>query len=87
MSPLLPDSAALLSVDELRTLFADLVGELRVLPAETLVAPLPAGVRGGFGPNLRRFLLAEHVQGQVTRERLSAMLAVTCTGNFGPRIG
>lgn len=42
---------------------------------ETLVAPLPAGVRGGFGPNLRRFLLAAHVQGQVTTERLSAMLA------------
>jgi len=42
---------------------------------ETLVAPLPAGVLGGFGPNLRRFILAAHVQGQVTTERLTAMLS------------
>jgi hypothetical protein len=42
---------------------------------ETLVAPLPAGVLGGFGPNLRRFILAAHVQGQVKTERLSAMLS------------
>lgn len=47
----------------------------RTADGETLVAPLPAGVCGGFGPNLRRFILAAHVQGQVTTERLSAMLA------------
>ena len=41
----------------------------------TITAPLPAGIRGGFGPALRRFLLAGHVQGQVTAERLTALLA------------
>jgi hypothetical protein len=41
----------------------------------TLVAPLPPGVTGGFGPHLRRFLLAAHVQGQVASERLCAMLS------------
>jgi len=41
---------------------------------ETVVAPLPAGVVGGFGPELRRFVLALHAQGQVTTERLTALL-------------
>ena len=41
----------------------------------TVVAPLPPGLVGGFGPHLRRFLLAAHVQGQVTTERLTAMLS------------
>jgi hypothetical protein len=41
---------------------------------ETLVASLPSGVVGGFGPNLRRFILACHIQGQVTTERLTALL-------------
>jgi hypothetical protein len=41
---------------------------------ETLVAPLPSGIVGGFGPELRRFILAAHVQGQVTTERLVALL-------------
>jgi transposase len=41
---------------------------------ETVVAPLPAGIVGGFGPELRRFLLAAHIQGQVTTERLTALL-------------
>ena len=40
----------------------------------TIVAPLPAGIVGGFGPALRRFVLAGHVQGQVTSERLTALL-------------
>ncbi len=40
----------------------------------TLVAPLPAGVRGRFGPELRRFVLAQHHQGQVTAERITAFL-------------
>ena len=30
---------------------------------ERVVAPLPPGIVGGFGPKLRRFLLAAHVQG------------------------
>jgi hypothetical protein len=41
---------------------------------ETLLAPLPAGIVGGFGPGLRRFLLVAHAQGQVTAERLTALL-------------
>ena len=41
---------------------------------ETVPAPLPAGIVGGFGPELRRFLLVAHAQGQVTTERLTALL-------------
>lgn len=41
---------------------------------ETLVAALPAGVRSHFGPELRRFVLLQHHQGQVTVERLVAQL-------------
>ncbi len=46
-----------------------------LLPSgETVLAPLPAGIVGGFGPELRRFVLALHAQGQVTTERLAALL-------------
>jgi hypothetical protein len=41
---------------------------------ETVLAPLPAGIVGGFGPELQRFLLTAHIQGQVTTERLTALL-------------
>jgi Transposase IS66 family len=41
---------------------------------ETVIASLPAGIVGGFGPELRRFVLALHAQGQVTTERLTALL-------------
>jgi hypothetical protein len=41
---------------------------------ERIVAPMPAGITGGFGPELRRFVLACHVQGQVTAERLTGIL-------------
>lgn len=40
----------------------------------TVLAPLPGGIVGGFGPGLRRFLLVAHAQGQVTTERLVALL-------------
>ena len=40
----------------------------------TVVAPLPDGVDGHFGPELRRFVLAQHHQGQVTVARLVAQL-------------
>lgn len=40
-----------------------------------IVAAMPQGVRGGFGPELRRFIAAGHFQGQVTTERLTALLA------------
>lgn len=39
-----------------------------------IVAPLPPGILGGFGPELRRFIAAGHFQGQVTAERLTALL-------------
>ena len=39
-----------------------------------LVAPLPSGINGHFGPELRRFVLMQHHQGQVTVERLAAQL-------------
>ena len=41
---------------------------------ETIMAPLPGGVRGHFGPELRRFVLMQYHQGQVTVERLVAQL-------------
>jgi hypothetical protein len=41
---------------------------------ETIMAPLPGGVRGHFGPELRRFVLMQHHQGQVTVERLVTLL-------------
>src|SRR3954468_24208554 len=39
-----------------------------------IVAPLPGGVDTHFGPDLRRFVLAEYHQGQVTVPRLVAQL-------------
>jgi hypothetical protein len=41
---------------------------------QTLIAPLPVGVTGGYGPGVRRFCLALHTQGQVTTERLTDLL-------------
>ncbi len=46
----------------------------RTPEGQTLVAPLPAGVVGRFGPELRRFVLLQHHQGQVTAERITAFL-------------
>jgi hypothetical protein len=40
----------------------------------TVVAPLPAGTAGHFGPELRRFVLAQYHQGQVTVPRLVEQL-------------
>src|ERR1700679_2114038 len=41
---------------------------------ETIVAPLPGGIRGHFGPDLRRYVLMQYHQGQVTVERLVTQL-------------
>jgi hypothetical protein len=41
---------------------------------QLVVAPLPGGVDGHFGPELRRFVLAQYHQGQVTVPRLVAQL-------------
>jgi hypothetical protein len=37
---------------------------------QEIVAPLPEEVTGHFGPGVARFVLMQHVQGQVTAERL-----------------
>src|ERR671920_808130 len=41
---------------------------------QEIVAPLPPEVTGHFGPGVGRFVLMQHVQGQVTVERLLAQL-------------
>src|SRR5438128_7147357 len=41
---------------------------------DTMTAPLPAGISGHFGPELRRFVLAQYHQGQVTMPRLLTLL-------------
>ena len=46
-----------------------------------LVASLPVGIVGGFGPDLRRFIAAGHFQGQITSEWLTALLE-----GMGPQI-
>src|SRR5271165_4840460 len=40
----------------------------------TILAPLPEGVEGHFGPELRRFVLMQYHQGQSTMPRLLALL-------------
>jgi len=39
-----------------------------------VTAPLPAGIHGHFGPELRRFVLAQYHQGQMTVPRLVTLL-------------
>ena len=39
-----------------------------------MTAPLPAGIDGHFGPELRRFVLAQYHQGQMTVPRLVTLL-------------
>jgi hypothetical protein len=41
---------------------------------KTIMAPLPEGIDGHFGPELRRFVLAQYHQGQVTVARLVGLL-------------
>jgi hypothetical protein len=41
---------------------------------EMIIAPLPGGIRGHFGPELRRFVLMQYHHGQVTVERLVSLL-------------
>ena len=42
---------------------------------DIMTAPLPAGIDGHFGPELRRFVLAQYHQGQMTVARLVTMLS------------
>jgi hypothetical protein len=41
---------------------------------QTIVAPLPEGTKGHFGPDLRRFVLMQYHQGQTTLPRLAGLL-------------
>jgi hypothetical protein len=41
---------------------------------KVITAPLPDGINGHFGPELRRFVLAQYHQGQVTVPRLLGLL-------------
>jgi hypothetical protein len=41
---------------------------------QEIIAPLPPEVSGHFGAGIVRFMLMQHVQGQVTVERLRAQL-------------
>src|SRR5262249_56282451 len=41
---------------------------------EVMTAPVPAGIAGHFGPELRRFVLAQYHQGQMTVPRLVTLL-------------
>jgi Transposase IS66 family len=41
---------------------------------ETVVAPLPDGIVGHFGAELKRFIISQYVQGQVTVPRLVSLL-------------
>jgi hypothetical protein len=41
---------------------------------KTIIAPLPPGVEGHFGPELRRYVLMQYHQGQVTVPRIVALL-------------
>ena len=47
----------------------------RLPTGETIVAPLPVGITSHFGPELKRFVLAQYHQGQTTMPRLVALLA------------
>ncbi len=41
---------------------------------QTVIAPLDPGIVGGYGPHLRRLILTLHFQGQMTCERILALL-------------
>ena len=49
--------------------------EPRVTPdGRTIVAPLPEGIEGHFGPELRRFVLMQYHQGQSTLPLILVLL-------------
>jgi hypothetical protein len=54
-----------------------------LLPSgETVVAPLPDGRVGHFGPELKRFVISQYVQGQVTVPRLVSLLNMSSSRKF-----
>ncbi len=44
------------------------------LDGETIIGELDSGIVGGYGPNLNRLVLALHFAGQMTCERIVALL-------------
>jgi hypothetical protein len=59
----------------LRPLVTDFLRECwRTPEGKTVTAPLPPGIDGHFGPELRRFVLSLYHQGQVTAPRLVTLL-------------
>jgi hypothetical protein len=46
----------------------------QTLDGQMMTTPLPAGIDGHFGPQLRRFVLAQYHQGQTTVPRLVTLL-------------
>jgi hypothetical protein len=49
-------------------------------------APMPAGITGHFGPELRRFVLFQYHQGQVTVPRLVAQLRAIGIASRSPNV-
>ena len=68
-------TAALLSIALLSVRATRYLRERWLTPdGRTIVAALPEGTRGHFGPDLRRFMLMQYHQGQTTLPRLTALL-------------
>jgi Transposase IS66 family len=60
---------------EIRTHVVNFRRERWLTPdGEMVMAPLPAGIDGHFGPELRRFVLAQYHEGQTTMPRLVKLL-------------
>jgi hypothetical protein len=53
---------------------AKFMRSLETPDGDVMTAPLPAGINGHFGPELRRFVLAQYHQGQMTVPRLVTLL-------------
>ena len=52
---------------------------------KTIIAPLPEGTHGHFGPDLRRFVLMQYHQGQTTLPRLATLFQSIGRGDLQAR--